>query len=143
MLNDVIRYKARKHAVAHVKRALQEIRSDGYEFDYEPMLREIKASYWYQKSVNFTYQTAYDGPWHELGANDALKGWRRFDVPAYATGWRNQIMALAFDGWVNPRIIERHGFIDEVIGQQYINSKRLIDELDWSLAPSNPKNRAG
>jgi hypothetical protein len=142
IFNEIIRHKARKLANAHIKRALDGLKYGG-QFRFEDCKREIESSYWQRKSVDLVFSTAYDGPWYLLGDADALKGWRRFDVPAYLKGWRNQIMALSFDGWVNPRIIQQYGWIDETIGQQYINTKYQLDQLDWESAPYDKKNRVG
>jgi hypothetical protein len=106
ILNEIIRHRARKLANAHIKRALDDLKYGG-QFRFEDCEREIESSYWQQKSVDLVFRTAYDGQWHLLGGADALEGSRRFDVPAYLQGWRNQIMALSFDGWVNPRIIQQ------------------------------------
>lgn len=140
ILNVIIRHKARRLAKTHIKRALAELKRDK-QFNFEDCQREISDNYWQRKSVNYVFDGAYEGPWYLLGDADALKGWRRFDVPAYLKGWRNRIMALSFDGWVNPRIIQQYGWIDETIGQQYINSKHQLDQLNWECAPYDKKNR--
>lgn len=142
IFNEIIRNRAQKLAKAHIKRALGDLKGGG-QFNFEDCQREIRNSYWQRKSVNFTFDNAYDGPWAVLGCEDAIKGWRRFDVPAYLQGWRNQIVALAFNGWVNPRVIQQYGWINEVIGQQYINAKHQLDQLDWDSAPYDKKNRVG
>jgi hypothetical protein len=141
IFNEIIRYKARNLAQVHIKRAVHQLMYGGY-FNFEDYQREIN-NYWKLKSVNSVFENAYDGPWYLLGGADALKGWRRFDVPAYLKGWRNQIMALSFDGWVNPRIIQQYGWMDETIGQQYINAKHQLDQLDWEFAPYDKKNQVG
>jgi hypothetical protein len=142
IFNEIIRNRAQKLAKAHIKRALDDLKGGG-QFSFEDCQREIRNSYWQRKSVNFTFDNAYGGPWSVLGSEDAIKGWRRFDIPAYLQGWRNQIVALAFDGWVNPRVIQQYGWIDEVIGQQYINAKQQLDQLDWNSAPYDKKSRVG
>lgn len=142
ILNEIIRHRARKLANAHIKRALDDLKYGG-QFRFEDCEREIESSYWQRKSVDLVFRTAYDGQWHLLGGADALKGSRRFDVPAYLKGWRNQIMALSFDGWVNPRIIQQFGWIDETIGQRYINAKHQLDQLDWESAPYHKKSQVG
>jgi hypothetical protein len=138
--NEIIRRKARKLAKAHIKRALGDLKSGGH-FSFEDCQPEIRNSYWQRKSVDFVFDRAYDGSWSELGSEDAIRGYSRFDVPAYLQGWRNQIMALAFNGWVNPRVVQQYGWIDEVIGQQYINAKHQLDQLDWDLASYDKKSR--
>ncbi|WP_338920251.1 hypothetical protein V0M98_24435 [Pseudomonas silesiensis] len=142
VFDEIIRYKARKLAKAHIKRALDDLKYGG-QFNFEDCQREINSNYWQRKSVDFVFSTAYDGPWYSLGGDDAEKGRKRFDVPAYLKGWRNQILAFGFDGWVNPRIIQQYGWIDEVVGQQYTNAKHQLDQLDWEFAPYDKKNRAG
>lgn len=142
ILDDIIRHKARKLAKRHIQRALNDLMHGGH-FDFEDCQREIRGSYWQRKSINFVFDKAYDGSWFLLGSEDAIRGCRRFDVPAYLQGWRNQILSLAFNGWVNPHVIERYGWIDEVIGQQYINAKHHLDQLDWDSAPYDKKNRIG
>jgi hypothetical protein len=142
VFDEIIRHKARKLAKAHIKRALDDLKYGG-QFNFEDCQRDIHNNYWQRKSINFVFDRAYDGPWYGLGGEDAIRGWRRFDVPGYLQGWRNQILSLAFNGWVNPRVIQQHGWIDEVIGQQYIKSKHQLDQLDWESAPYDKKNRVG
>lgn len=142
IFNEIIRNRAQKLAKAHIKRALDDLQCGG-QFNFEDCQRDIRNSYWQRKSVNCTFDNAYDGPWSVLGGEDAIKVWRRFDVPAYLQGWRNQIVSLAFNGWVNPRVFQQCGWIDEVIGQQYINAKHQFDQLDWDSAPYDKKNRVG
>lgn len=142
VFDEIIRYKARKLARAHIKRAVDGLRYDGH-FSFDECQREVDNSYWHRKSVNLVFDMAYDGLWYLLGSEDAVKGRRRFDVPAYLKGWKSQIVAYGFDGWVNPRIIQQYGWIDEVIGRQYINAKHQLDQLDWEAAPSDKKNRVG
>ncbi|AMM02796.1 MULTISPECIES: hypothetical protein [Pseudomonas] len=142
IFNEIIRNRARKLAEAHIKRALNDLQYGG-QFNFEDCQRDIRNSYWQRKSVNFVFDRAYDGPWYLLGGDDALKGRRRFDVPAYLEGWRGQILSLAYNGWVNPRVVQQYGWIDEVIGQQYINTKHQLDQLDWGSAPYDKRNRAG
>ncbi|VVP04745.1 hypothetical protein PS900_03029 [Pseudomonas fluorescens] len=142
IFNEIIRHKARKLAKAHIARALDDLKCGG-QFSFESCQREIDSSYWQRKSVDLVFSTAYDGHWYLLGSEDAIKGRRRFDVPGYVKGWRSQILALAFDGWVNPRVIQQYGWIDEVIGQQYINAKHQFNQLDWASAPYDKKNRVG
>lgn len=142
VFDEIIRYKARKLARAHIKRAVDGLRYGGH-FNFGECQREVDNNYWQRKSVNLVFDMAYDGPWYLLGGDDAVKGRRRFDVPAYLKGWRSQIVAFGFDGWVNPRIIQQYGWIDETIGQQYINTKYQLDQLDWESAPYDKKNRAG
>lgn len=142
IFNEIIRNRARKLAKAHIKQALNDLQCGG-QFNFEDCKRDIRNSYWQRKSVNFTFDNAYDGPWSVLGSEDAIKGWRRFDVPAYLQGWRSQILSLAYNGWVNPRVVQQYGWIDEVIGQQYINTKHQLDQLDWGSAPYDKKNRVG
>lgn len=142
VFDEIIRYKARKLAQTHIKRAVDDLRCGG-QFNFEDCQREISNNYWQRKSVNFVFGTAYDSPWYLLGDDDARKGWRRFDVPAYVKGWRNRIVAFSFDGWVNPRIIQQYGWIDETIGQQYVNTKHQLDQLDWESAPYDKKSRVG
>ncbi|MFJ4442707.1 hypothetical protein ACIPZ8_11495 [Pseudomonas sp. NPDC089422] len=142
IFNEIIRYKARKLAKAHIKRALGDLEHGG-RFDFEDCQRDIRNSYWQRKSVNFVFDRAYDRPWSLLGSEDAIRGCRRFDVPAYLQGWRSQILSLAYNGWVNPRVVQQYGWIDEVVGQQYINTKHQLDQLDWGSAPYDKKNRVG
>lgn len=142
VFDEIIRYKARKLARAHIKRAVDGLKCGGH-FNFEECQREVDNNYWQRKSVNLVFDMAYDGPWYLLGGDDAVKGWRRFDVPAYLKGWRSQIVAFGLDGWVNPRIIQQYGWIDETIGQQYINTKYQLDQLDWESAPYDKKSRAG
>ncbi|GHS82983.1 hypothetical protein PAGU2196_38170 [Pseudomonas sp. PAGU 2196] len=142
ILDGIIRHQARKLAKAHIKLALDDLKGGG-QLNFEECQREIRNSYWQRKSVNFVFDRAYDGPWSVLGGEDAIRGCRRFDVPAYLEGWRIQIMSLAFNGWVNPRVIQQYGWIDEVIGQQYINAKHQLDQLDWDSAPYDKKSRVG
>ncbi|MDZ5109715.1 hypothetical protein [Pseudomonas putida] len=132
IFNEIIRHKARKLAKAHIKRALDDLKGGG-QFNFEDCQREIRNNYWQRKSANSVFDRAYDGLWSVLGGEDAIKGCRRFDVPAYLQGWRSQILALAYNGWVNSRVIQQYGWIDidEVIGQQYINAKYQLDQLDW------------
>ena len=141
VFDEIIRYKARKLAQVHIRRAVHQLTYDG-QFNFEDYQREIN-NYWKRKSVNSVFENAYDGPWYALGSEDAQKGWRRFDVPAYQKGWRSQVLAFALNGWVNPRIIHQYGWIDEAIGQQCINIKHQLDQLDWESAPYNKKNRVG
>lgn len=141
IFDEIIRYKARKLAQAHVKRAVSELTYGG-PFNFEDYQREIN-NYWKLKSVNSVFEKAYDGPWYLLGSDDAEKGRKRFDVPAYLKGWRDQVLSLAFNGWVNPRIIKQYGWIDETIGEQCISIKHQLDQLDWDSAPYDKKNRVG
>lgn len=142
IFNEFIRHKARKLAKAHIKRALDDLKGGG-QFNIEDCRREVHANFWRRNSLNFTFDGEYDGQWSVLGNEDAIRGWRRFDVPAYLKGWRSQILSLAYSGWVNPRVIQQYGWIDEVIGQQYINAKHQLDQLDWDFAPYDKKNRIG
>ncbi|MFJ2320016.1 hypothetical protein [Pseudomonas sp. NPDC087817] len=135
LLNEVIRYKARRLAEVHIKGAVHDL-TQGQQFNFESCKRQMN-NYWKRKSVNLVFENAYDSPWYALGSEDALKGWRRFDVPAYQKGWRSQILAFAFVGWINPRIIQQYGWIDKAIGQQFINIKHDIDQLDWEAARYN------
>jgi len=139
VFDEIIRYKARKLAQTHIKRAVNELMCGG-QFNFEDYQREIN-NYWQRKSVNFVFENAYDSPWYTLGGEDAQKGQKRFEVPAYQKGWRSQVLAFAFNGWVNPRIIKQYGWIDETIGQQCINIKHQLDQLDWESAPYDKKNR--
>jgi len=142
ILDGIIRHKARKLAKTHIKLALDDLKCGG-QFSFEDCQQEIQKNYWQRKSVDFVFDRAYDGQWYELGGEDAIRGWRRFDVPGYLKGWRNQTLSLAYDGWVNPRVIQQYGWIDEVIGQQYINAKQQLDELDWESTPYDKQSRVG
>lgn len=142
VFDTVIRHKARKLAHTHIKRAIDSLRNTG-QFNFEDCQRDISDSFWQRKSINFVFSKAYEGPWYTLGEGDAQKGSKRFDVPAYLKGWRNQILSLSFDGWVNPRIIQQYGWVDETIAQQLINIKHQLDQLDWETAPHNTKNLVG
>ncbi|MDG6381302.1 hypothetical protein QCD83_20800 [Pseudomonas savastanoi pv. phaseolicola] len=133
VLNSIIRYKARKLALAHIKRALESLR-DSSPFDFQDCQREINDNYWRRKSVNFMFSNAYEGPWYKLGQDDALEGRKRFDVPAYVEGWRNEILSLSFNGWLNPHIIQQYGWIDGAVGNEYLILKHQIDQLDWDAA---------
>lgn len=142
IFNNIIRHKAQKLAKAHIKQALDDLKYGG-QFSFVDCQRDISNNYWKRKSVNMVFDTAYNGPWSLLGSEDAVRGVRRFKVPAYLQGWRNQIVSLVFNGWVNPRVIQQFGWIDEVVGQQYINAKYQLDQLDWESAPYDKKNRVG
>lgn len=139
VLDEIIRYKARTLAEAHIKRAVNEIVCGG-QFNFEDCQREIN-NYWQRKSVNLAFENAYNGPWYTLGGEDAQVGLRRFEVPAYQKGWRNKILAFALNGWVNPRIMKQYGWIDEAISQQCINIKHQLDQLNWKSAPYDKNNR--
>jgi hypothetical protein len=130
LIDGIIRRKARIMARTHIKHALNALRT-GEQFSFNDCQHEINHSYWYRKSVDFVFEKAYENPWYILGREDALKGRRQFDLPQYVAGWRNQILSLSFDGWVNPRIIQQYGWIDEAIEQQYNNTKHEIDRLAW------------
>lgn len=129
ILDDIIRYKARKLAQKHIKRALLDIQGGG-QFDFEECQQEINHNYWHRKSVNAVWGDAYGGPWYELGGKDAIKARRRFDVPAYLQGWEHQIMALAFDGWINPEIICKFGVVSDKIRPNIRGIKSALNDLD-------------
>lgn len=133
VLNSVIRYKARKLALAHIKRALENLRNFG-PCNFEDYQREINANYWKRKSADYIFSNAYKGPWYRLGQDDAVKGTKRFEVPDYANGWRDEILSLSFKGWVNPHIIQQYGWIDGAVGKEYLILKHQIDQLDWDAA---------
>ncbi|MDD1975216.1 hypothetical protein [Pseudomonas tussilaginis] len=130
IFNDIVRYKARKLAQKHVKRALHDFQYGG-QFDFKECLREINNNYWQRKSVNMIFDTAYAGPWYVLGGDDALKGRKRFDVPAYLDGWKNQVWSLTIDGWISPQIIKQFGFANDDIRQYAKRMKHELNQLEF------------
>lgn len=141
VFNSVVRYMARKLAHAHIKRALDSLRDSG-PFDYGNCLREINANYWKRKSVDLVFSNAYANPWYMLGQADALKGIRRFETPDYAKGWRNEVLSLSINGWLNPRIIQQYGWIDASVEQEYLILKNQLDQLDWNAGSQSQRPNA-
>ncbi|MDT4815394.1 hypothetical protein FQZ97_484220 [compost metagenome] len=129
IFNDIVRYKARKLAQKHVKRALQDLQYGG-KFDFEECQREINRNYWNRNTVNSPFDTAYKGPWYALGGDDALKGLKRFDVPSYLDGWKAEIIAMTFNGWISPGIIQQFGFVNDDIRQYTKRMKYELNQLD-------------
>ncbi|WP_271408048.1 hypothetical protein [Pseudomonas sp. Q1-7] len=139
MFDGIVRRMARKLAQRHIDRAL-DAQQNGGLFNFEECRTEVKTSFWAKKNRFAVFDQAYYGEWYWLGSDDALKGWRRFDrVDGYQDGWRAQVLSLAYNGWVNARIIEQFGWIDEVVGQQYVNCKGHLDKLNWQAAPRDEK----
>lgn len=136
--NSFVRSKARKLAELHVKQALDMLRYNG-QFSFDGFQKEIDNNYWNRKNINCVFERAYDHPWYTLGHDDATKGLKRFAVPAYEKGWRDQVLSLSYNGWINARIVNCHGWIDETISQQLSNIKRDLDLLDWESALHMPK----
>ncbi|MDH4570469.1 hypothetical protein E8E95_27645 [Pseudomonas sp. BN414] len=135
VFDGIVRRMARKLAQQHIAHALEALHYGGL-FNFEECKQEVSQSFWARKNKFAVFDQAYYGEWYWLGSDDALKGWRRFErVEGYHDGWRAQVLSLAYNGWVNARVIEQFGWIDEVVGQQYINCKRHLDKLDWVDAP--------
>lgn len=140
IFDGVIRRMAQKLAQQHIARAI-EAQIYGGLFDYEACKAEVRQNFWRRTTKFAVFDQAYYGEWYWLGSDDALKGWRRFErVEGYQDGWRAQVLSLACNGWVNPRVIEQFGWVDEVVGQQYVNCKRHLDKLNWMDAPQDQMN---
>lgn len=108
IFEEMIRRGARKLAKRHIQEALH-----SSFFKYENCLLEIDRNYWKRKSYNFIFDNAYSEAWYQIGADDAVKGLRRFgQIAGYCIGWNLQIIEMTRAGWINPWLVKKHGFKD-------------------------------